>query len=66
MALLNIRNLTVKFATATGSFTAVDGIDVSVDKGEVLASTAQRCAGSRIARANRPESLRRASAPSVR
>ena len=28
MALLNIRNLTVKFATATGSFTAVDGIDV--------------------------------------
>ena len=36
-AMLNIRNLTVKFATATGSFTAVDGIDVSVDKGEVLA-----------------------------
>ncbi len=37
MALLTIRNMTVRFATSTGSFTAVDGIDVRVDKGEVLA-----------------------------
>ena len=37
MAILNIRNLTVRFATATGSFTAVDGVDISVDRGEVLA-----------------------------
>ena len=28
MSLLTIRNLTVRFATSTGSFTAVDGIDV--------------------------------------
>ena len=37
MAILTIRNLTVRFATSTGSFTAVDGIDVHVDRGEVLA-----------------------------
>ena len=43
MALLTIRNLTVKFATATGSFTAVDGIDVSVDRGEVLAIDTTNC-----------------------
>ena len=29
-ALLNIKNLTVRFATSTGAFTAVDGVDVSV------------------------------------
>ena len=30
MAILNIRNLTVRFATATGSFTAVDGVSLRV------------------------------------
>ena len=30
MALLNIRNLTVSFATSTGPFKAVDGIDVDL------------------------------------
>lgn len=37
MALLEIKNLTVSFDTSTGPFKAVDGIDISVDKGEVLA-----------------------------
>jgi dipeptide transport system ATP-binding protein len=37
MSLLKIKNLTVKFATATGAFTSVDGNDVSVDMQEVLA-----------------------------
>ena len=37
MALLDIRNLTVSFATRHGAFTAVDGVDVAVDRNEVLA-----------------------------
>ena len=48
MALLKIRNLTVKFATAAGSFTAVDGIDVSVDKGEVLAIVGESGSGKSV------------------
>ena len=48
MALLNIRNLTVKFATATGSFTAVDGIDVHVDKREVLAIVGESGSGKSV------------------
>ncbi|UXU76455.1 MULTISPECIES: ABC transporter ATP-binding protein [unclassified Paracoccus (in: a-proteobacteria)] len=48
MALLNIRNLTVRFATSTGSFTAVDGIDVRVDKGEVLAIVGESGSGKSV------------------
>ncbi|MDS7594120.1 ABC transporter ATP-binding protein [Agrobacterium tumefaciens] len=48
MSLLKIKNLTVKFATATGSFTAVDGIDVSVDKHEVLAIVGESGSGKSV------------------
>lgn len=48
MSLLNIRNLTVKFATATGSFTAVDGIDVSVERSEVLAIVGESGSGKSV------------------
>jgi len=48
MALLNIRNLTVKFATAAGSFTAVDGIDVHVSRGEVLAIVGESGSGKSV------------------
>ena len=37
MALLEITNLTVEFATVTGSLRAVDGINLSVDEREILA-----------------------------
>jgi dipeptide transport system ATP-binding protein len=48
MALLSIKNLTVRFATATGPFTAVDGIDVSVDREEVLAIVGESGSGKSV------------------
>ncbi|QRZ14787.1 ABC transporter ATP-binding protein [Paracoccus methylovorus] len=48
MALLTIRNLTVRFATSTGSFTAVDAVDVTVDKGEVLAIVGESGSGKSV------------------
>ncbi|MCB5411548.1 ABC transporter ATP-binding protein [Pseudogemmobacter faecipullorum] len=48
MPLLNIRNLTVRFATASGSFTAVDGIDTHVDVGEVLAIVGESGSGKSV------------------
>jgi ABC-type antimicrobial peptide transport system ATPase subunit len=48
MALLEIKNLTVSFDTSTGPFKAVDGIDITVDKGEVLAIVGESGSASRL------------------
>jgi dipeptide transport system ATP-binding protein len=48
MALLNIKNLTVRFATSTGAFTAVDGVDVAVDGREVLAIVGESGSGKSV------------------
>ncbi len=49
MALLEIRNLTVEFATATGAFRAVDAVDLTVDAGEVLAIVGESGSGKSVA-----------------
>nr|MBP9951039.1 ABC transporter ATP-binding protein [Cypionkella sp.] len=48
MALLEIRNLTVEFKTASGAFRAVDAVDVSVDKGEILAIVGESGSGKSV------------------
>jgi len=48
MALLEIRNLTVRFETSAGAFTAVDGVDVSVDGREVLAIVGESGSGKSV------------------
>ncbi|WP_054007214.1 ABC transporter ATP-binding protein [Cypionkella psychrotolerans] len=47
-ALLNIKNLTVRFATSTGAFIAVDGVDVSVSPREVLAIVGESGSGKSV------------------
>jgi dipeptide transport system ATP-binding protein len=49
MALLSLRNLTVTFDTASGPFRAVDGIDLSVDVGEVLGIVGESGSGKSVA-----------------
>jgi dipeptide transport system ATP-binding protein len=49
MSLLDIRNLTVSFATRHGAFTAVDGVDVTVDRNEVLAIVGESGSGKSVA-----------------
>ncbi len=49
MALLEIRNLCVRFQTASGLFTAVEGVDLSVDTGDVLAIVGESGSGKSVA-----------------
>ncbi|WP_102958799.1 ABC transporter ATP-binding protein [Mangrovicella endophytica] len=48
MPLLSVRNLTVTFATSTGPFKAVDGIDLSVEAGQVLAIVGESGSGKSV------------------
>ena len=49
MALLEIDNLTVEFATAGGAFRAVDGLSLSVESGDVLAVVGESGSGKSVA-----------------
>ena len=49
MALLEITNLTVEFATASGSLRAVDGVNLSIDESEILAIVGESGSGKSVA-----------------
>ena len=48
MPLLDVRNLSVEFKTANGQFKAVDGVDVQVDVGDVLAIVGESGSGKSV------------------
>ena len=48
MPLLNIKNLTVEFKTASGFFRAVDNVSMNVDTGEVLAIVGESGSGKSV------------------
>ena len=49
MSLLEIRDLAVTFATGSGAFKAVDGVDLSINPGEVLAIVGESASGNSVA-----------------
>ncbi len=49
MALLNIKNLSVSFNTRNGQFKAVDGIDLAVERDDVLAIVGESGSGKSVA-----------------
>jgi dipeptide transport system ATP-binding protein len=49
MALLEIRNLVVEFATARGVFRAVDGVDLTLDKGAIIGVVGESGCGKSVA-----------------
>jgi dipeptide transport system ATP-binding protein len=49
MALLDIRKLSVSFATRSGPFKVVDGVDISVEPNEVLAIVGESGSGKSVA-----------------
>ncbi|MGB8312883.1 MAG: ABC transporter ATP-binding protein [Aestuariivirga sp.] len=49
MPLLDIKNLTVEFKTASGAFRAVDHVSMAVDAGEVLAIVGESGSGKSVA-----------------
>ncbi len=48
MPLLDIRDLSVTFATSSGPFRAVDGVDIAVDPGEVLSIVGESGSGKSV------------------
>ena len=48
MALLEIRNLSVQFQTHSGPFRAVDGVDLDLDKGELLGVVGESGSGKSV------------------
>ncbi len=49
MALLEIKNLSVAFATRNGPFKAVDGVDISVNPGEIVGIVGESGSGKSVA-----------------
>ena len=49
MPLLEVRNLTVRFPARRGAFTAVDGVDIDLDRNEALAIVGESGSGKSVA-----------------